>query len=74
MVSKALREPQGREPVESVEPRFSGASAGSLETRSGQTVDTAYPQLPSGFQRLGGNLRSGTGAPYWIEPGLVPPG
>ncbi len=30
MVSKALREPQGREPVESVEPHFSGPSAGSL--------------------------------------------
>ena len=52
VVSKALRGPQGREPVESVEPRFSGPSAGSLETRSAQTVNAAFPQLRRGFQRL----------------------
>ena len=50
--------------------RFSGPSAGSLETRCAQTVDAAYPQLHRGFQRLEANLSLRHAISLCIGPGL----
>jgi len=45
-------------------------ASGSIETRSAQTVDAAFPQLRRGFQRLEANLSLRHASSRCIGPGL----